>query len=200
MVERLRRQGVSDERVLAAMEALPRHFFLDKAFEDWAYKDQAFPIGGQQTISQPYTVAYQSCLLDVQPRQKVLEIGTGSGYQAAVLAMLGGRVYSVERQEGLYQKAEALLGQLRPGNVRCFHRDGYKGLAEFAPFDKIIVTAAAPEVPQVLLQQLAMGGRMVIPAGQAVQQMLRITRTGASVFETETFEEFRFVPFLEGLA
>lgn len=199
MVAELREKGIRDERVLEAMGALPRHFFLDKAFEEWAYKDSAFPIGNEQTISQPYTVAYQTILLDVQKREKVLEIGTGSGYQAAILALLGARVYTVERQELLYKRARMLLEKLKIGNIRCFYRDGSNGLPEHAPFHKIIVTAAAAEAPENLLQQLRVGGVMVIPIGsEAVQKMCRITRVSESEYQTEKFHEFRFVPFLEG--
>jgi protein-L-isoaspartate(D-aspartate) O-methyltransferase len=198
LVEKLRKRGIEDERVLEAMEKLPRHYFLDKAFEEHAYEDKAFPIGSEQTISQPYTVAYQTTLLDVQKREKVLEIGTGSGYQAAILAMLGARVYTVERQEALYQRAKALLRELQFGNVRCFFRDGSKGLPEYAPFDKILVTAGAEEPPEILLKQLKIGGFIVVPIGKTVQKMYRITRESETDFKEETFDRFRFVPFLEG--
>ena len=181
------------------MSELPRHFFLDKAFEEWAYQDKAFPIGNEQTISQPYTVAFQTELLDPQPREKILEVGTGSGYQAAILAMMGARVYTIERQEALYKKARKMLQQLQVGNVRCYYRDGYKGLPEFVPFDKIIVTAGATEIPQALLGQLRIGGILVIPVGEEVQTMLKITRTGKNEYEQEVKGEFRFVPFLKGL-
>ncbi len=199
LIAQLRERGISDEKVLAAMEALPRHFFLDKAFEEHAYEDKAFPIGSEQTISQPYTVAYQTSLLQVQKRDKILEIGTGSGYQAAILALLGARVYTVERQEALYHSAKALLEQLNIGNVRCFLRDGYKGLPEYAPFDKILVTAGAAEVPPALLEQLKTGGILVIPVGEEVQRMYRITRLSEREYREETFDNFRFVPFLEGI-
>lgn len=199
LVDELREKGIQEEKVLAVIGALPRHFFLDKAFEEWAYKDSAFPIGNEQTISQPYTVAYQTILLNVQKREKVLEIGTGSGYQAAILAMLGARVYTVERQELLYKRAKALLEKLKLGNIRCYFRDGTKGLPEHAPFHKIIVTAAAAEVPEALLEQLIIGGEMVIPVGSAaVQKMCKITRLSEKEYETQEFHQFRFVPFLEG--
>ena len=200
LVDGIRRRGISDERILTAMDALPRHFFLEKAFAEKAYEDTAFPIGCEQTISQPYTVAYQTALLEIEKREKVLEIGTGSGYQAAILALLGARVYTVERQELLYQKAKALLSQLGMRNVRCFFRDGSKGLPEFAPFDKILVTAGADKVPGALLEQLAIGGMLVIPVGADVQRMQRITRIGADEYKTERFDHFRFVPFLTGVA
>ena len=173
LVKELRGRGVEDERILAVMGTLPRHFFLEKAFEEWAYKDSAFPIGNDQTISQPFTVAYQTKLLDVHKREKILEIGTGSGYQAAILAMLGGRVYTVERQELLYKRAKVLLEKLQVGNIRCFYRDGYKGLPEHAPFDKILVTAAATEAPPALLRQLKINGFMVIPIGKKVQKCIK---------------------------
>ncbi|MCB0586704.1 MAG: protein-L-isoaspartate(D-aspartate) O-methyltransferase [Phaeodactylibacter sp.] len=199
LVEELRRKGISDERLLAAIGALPRHFFLDKAFEEWAYKDKPFPIGNEQTISQPYTVAYQTSLLNIKKRDKVLEVGTGSGYQAALLAMLGARVYTIERQEMLYERAKALLSKLRLGNIRCYLRDGNKGLPEFAPFDKIIVTAGAEDVPQALLEQLAIGGIMVIPVGEFVQKMHRITRISEEEYDDQVLANFRFVPLLKGL-
>lgn len=199
LIEKLRERGISDEQVLLAMEALPRHFFLDKAFEEHAYEDKAFPIGSEQTISQPYTVAYQTSLLEVKKRDKILEIGTGSGYQAAVLALMGARVYTVERQEALYHKTKELLETLRVGNIRCFLRDGTKGLAEYAPFDKILVTAGAIGVPEALLQQLSIGGKLVIPLGEEVQKMYRITRISENSYKEETFDHFRFVPFLEGI-
>lgn len=199
LVEKIRAKGIHDERVLMAMEALPRHLFMDKAFEEWAYEDKAFPIGSDQTISQPYTVAYMTALLKVRKRHKVLEIGTGSGYQAALLALLGGRVYTVERQEELYQRTKALLKKLGIEGVRCFFRDGTKGLPEHAPFDRIIVTAGAPEIPDALLDQLRTGGIMVIPVGTENQKMYRIRRTGESEYEEEVFARFRFVPFLSGV-
>ncbi len=199
LVQTLRDKGIEDERVLNAMERLPRHFFLDKAFEEWAYEDKPFPIGSDQTISQPYTVAYQTSLLQVEERQKVLEVGTGSGYQAALLAMLGARVYTVERQEPLYKKAKQLLKDLQLGNVRCYLRDGHNGLPEFAPFDRILVTAGAKEVPSPLLEQLHEGGKMVIPVGGKSQRMKRITRVEEDRYAFEDFANFRFVPFLKGI-
>ena len=198
MIADLRQKGIRDEKVLAAMEAIPRHFFLEKAFEEWAYADKPFPIGEGQTISQPYTVAYQTQLLDVQKREKILEIGTGSGYQAAILAALGARVYTIERVEKLYKRTEALLKKLQPGNVRCYFRDGNKGLPEFAPFDKILVTAGAAAVPPALLEQLKPGGILVIPVGEPLQEMLRIRRMDESNYQTERLDRFQFVPFLEG--
>ena len=199
LVDDLRRRGITDETVLAALMTVPRHYFLDKAFEEHAYEDKPFPIGYDQTISQPFTVAYQTALLEVKPRDRVLEIGTGSGYQAAVLAVLGARLFTVERQEALYHSAKALLEQMGYGNVRCYFRDGTKGLLEFAPYDKIIVTAGAPIVPDALKQQLAVGGILVIPVGEDVQYMHRIKRLSKSEYQEDVFEAFRFVPFLEGV-
>ena len=171
---------------------------MDTTFEDLAYQDKAFPIGNEQTISQPYTVAYQTELLQVKKREKILEIGTGSGYQAAILALLGARVYTVERQEALYLKASKLLKKLKMENVRCFFKDGTKGLPTFAPYDKILATAGAEEIPQHLLNQLKIGGWLVIPVGIGVQQMLRITRLSETEYEKEVFGNFKFVPFLSG--
>jgi len=199
LIAQLRQKGIDDERVLLAMGTLPRHFFLERAFEEWAYEDKAFPIGNEQTISQPYTVAYMSSLLAVNKRDKVLEIGTGSGYQAAVLALMGARVFTIERQELLFQRARDLLRKLQPGNVRCFFRDGHRGLPEFAPFDKIIVTAGADRLPGVLLRQLKVGGIMAIPVGREDQRMYRITRRSATHFEEEVLGNFRFVPFQKGI-
>ncbi|GJM35362.1 MAG: protein-L-isoaspartate O-methyltransferase [Saprospiraceae bacterium] len=199
LVDTLRKKGISNEHVLTAIGQLPRHFFLDKAFEEWAYTDKAFPIGNEQTISQPFTVAYQTELLDPQPREKILEVGTGSGYQAAILALLGARVYTIERQELLFKQASKMLTQLSLGNVRCYYRDGYKGLPEFMPFDKIIVTAGAKKVPEALLEQLRIGGILVIPVGKEVQSMLKITRTGEKEYRQEIKGDFKFVPFVKGL-
>ena len=199
LVETLLKKGIKDAKVLEAIKLVPRHFFLEKTFEDWAYQDKAFPIGNEQTISQPYTVAYQTCLLEVNKREKILEIGTGSGYQAAILGALGARVYSIERQEDLYYKSSQLLEALKIGNIRTFFKDGYKGLPEFAPFDKILVTAGAEQVPEKLKLQLKLGGIMVIPVGKKVQRMYKITRITERRFREEILDNFRFVPFLEGV-
>jgi protein-L-isoaspartate(D-aspartate) O-methyltransferase len=199
LVDSLRKKGIRDEAVLHAMELVPRHFFLDKAFEEHAYEDKPFPIGHEQTISQPFTVAFQTEILQVQKRQKVLEIGTGSGYQAAVLGRMGARVYTVERYEALYNRAKSLLGRLHLSNVRCFYRDGSKGLPEFAPFDRILATAGAREIPDALKLQLCIGGILVIPVGEALQHMLRITRLSDTDYRVEDLGDFRFVPFLVGV-
>ena len=199
LVQSLRKKGIEDERILTVMNQIPRHYFLDRAFEEQAYKDKAFPIGCEQTISQPFTVAFQTQLLNIERRDKVLEIGTGSGYQAAVLASLGARVFTIERQETLYHKTRKLLNELGFRGIRMYFKDGYLGLPEFAPFDKILVTAGAPEVPQKLLKQLKIDGVLVIPVGTEVQQMLRITRVSETEFEEENWGNFRFVPFLSGV-
>ena len=161
-MDTIRQRGLTDEAVLAAMGSVPRHYFFDTAFEEHAYEDKAFPIGNGQTISQPSTVAYQSALLEIKNRDKVLEIGTGSGYQAAILAVLGARVYTVERQEALYLKAKNLLSEMGYHTIHCFFRDGTMGLKTHAPYHKIIVTAGAPVVPEPLKHQLAIGGILVI--------------------------------------
>ncbi len=197
MIEGLMAKGITNQKVMNAMMAIPRHFFIDNAFAKLIYEDKAFPIGSDQTISAPFTVAYQSQILNVQKRLKILEVGTGSGYQAAILAELGGRVYTVERQGKLYKKTSKFLAQFSPG-IRCFYRDGFLGLPEFAPFDRIIVTAGAVEIPEKLKSQLAIGGIMVIPVGEKTQRMIRIIRQAESKFLLEKMENFRFVPFLKG--
>lgn len=199
LVDVVAQKGIKDTRILEAMELLPRHFFLDKAFEELAYEDKAFPIGSEQTISQPFTVAYQTQLLEVKPREKILEVGTGSGYQAAILAMLGARVFSIERQEPLFHSAKKILRELGLESIRCRLGDGWKGLREFAPFDKIIVTAGAEEVPQKLKQQLKIGGILVIPVGVKAQKMFKIIRLSKEEFSEEVLDTFRFVPMLKGV-
>ena len=198
LVDLLRRKGIRDERVLQAMESVPRHFFFESSFLSFAYEDKPFPIGAGQTISQPYTVAFQTELLDVGRGDKILEIGTGSGYQACILAQMGGRVYSVERIKSLYLKAKAFLPTVGCTHVKLFYGDGYKGLSSYAPFNKILITAAAPYIPEMLVQQLAVGGILVIPLGSAdVQVMTRVIKTSADSFKTEDHGYFRFVPLLE---
>lgn len=199
LVDKLKRKGVNDERILAAIGGLPRHFFLDRAFEDLAYEDQALPIAAGQTISQPYTVAYQTELLQVSSGHRVLEIGTGSGYQACILHDLGARVYTIERQLDLFRKTSHLLPKIGYPNIRLYHRDGYLGLSEIAPFDRILVTAGAPKIPQPLKDQLAVGGLLVIPVGEGdTQQMIRLTKLMDGSFKQELFDNFRFVPLLQG--
>jgi len=199
LVEEVRRKGITDERVLEAINSVPRHFFLDSAFTSIAYDDKAFPIGEGQTISQPYTVAYQTQLLNCKPFDKVLEIGTGSGYQAAVLALIGVQVYTIERQKKLYDLNRDFTYLRSFHNIKFFFGDGYEGLPTYAPFDKVIVTAAAPCIPEKLLQQMKIGGMMVIPVNEGdLQRMLRITKTDVDYFEEEKFDFFSFVPMLEG--
>ena len=203
MVDRLRAGGITDEAVLQAMNEVPRHFFLDSALDSHAYEDRALKIGCEQTISHPSTVAMQSQLLAVERGMKVLEIGTGSGYQTAVLCRMGAKVFSVERQKGLFDQTRKLLSSLHY-NARCFLGDGYKGLAEadYGPYDRIIVTCGAPEVPEALMSQLKTGGIMVIPLGDGEQEMLRITKEGAEKGEwkVEKFGTYSFVPMLNGKA
>ena len=198
LVEGLRIKGIKDQRVLDAIAKVPRHLFMDSSFIQFAYKDQAFPIGAGQTISQPYTVAFQSELLDVQPNEKILEVGTGSGYQAAVLLEMGAMVYTIERQRELYLTVQQLLPEIGY-HPKFFFGDGYKGLPTYGPFDKIIITAGAPFVPDDLLQQLRIGGVIVAPIGPTDRQiMYRITRTAENEFEKEKHGRFVFVPLLKG--
>lgn len=196
LVEQLRNKGITDEEVLSAIGSVPRHLFMDSGFESHAYQDKAFPIAAEQTISQPYTVAFQSQLLQVQKGQSVLEIGTGSGYQTAVLTLLGADVYSIERQHQLYRYSMRQLPKLGYRSKKLVFGDGYKGLPEFAPFDRILVTAGAKEVPKALLNQLVIGGRMVIPVGTETQEMILMVRTSAKEFEKQKHGTFRFVPML----
>jgi len=198
LIEGLKIKGIRDERVLEALSRVPRHVFMDSSFVNFAYRDQAFPIGSGQTISQPYTVAFQTQLLDVFPLCKVLEVGTGSGYQAAVLCELSTKVYTIERQRELYIKAQQLLPEMGY-HPSFFLGDGYKGLPTYGPFDRILVTAGAPYVPEDLLQQLTTGGKLVIPVGNGDQQeMLLITRVAEDDFSTEKHGAFVFVPLLKG--
>ena len=190
-------KGIIDEKVLDAIRKIPRHLFMDSSFEDHAYQDKAFPIAADQTISQPYTVAFQTEVLQVSKGDTVLEIGTGSGYQTAVLFELGARVYSIERQLELFKRTKLFLSKIGVHPRHLGFGDGYKGLPEYAPFDRIIVTAGAPHVPKALLGQLKVGGRMVIPVGKDQQIMTLFTRKSATEFEKTEFGEFRFVPLLE---
>ncbi len=193
----LEEKGITDKKVLEAIKIIPRHLFLDSSFENFAYQDKAFPIAAGQTISQPYTVAYQTQLLQVKKDDKILEIGTGSGYQTAVLCVLGAKVYSVERQNELFKTTSALLPKL---GIRAKHLsfgDGYKGLPNHAPFDSIIVTAGAPIIPKPLMAQLKIGGRLVIPLGKDDQVMTMLIRKNETQFEKHEFGDFKFVPLLE---
>ena len=193
----LRDKGITDENVLAAMNNIPRHFFLDSAFDEIAYEDRAFPISEGQTISQPYTVAYQTQLLQVKPYDKILEIGTGSIYQATVLAEMGAKVFTIERQKVLFEKTRTYIFKNRYPNLKFFFGDGYEGLPTYAPFDKIIITAAAPFIPPKLIAQLKTGGKMVIPVDEGEhQRMLRITKNADGSTSEEAFQHFSFVPML----
>ena len=199
LTDGIRKKGISDERLLEAIARIPRHFFLDSAFDDVAYEDRAFPIGEGQTISQPYTVAYQTMLLQVKPFEKVLEIGTGSVYQACVLAELGAQVYTIERQKKLYDANKEFAYLRKYPNIKFFYGDGYEGLPTYAPFDKILITAAAPEIPPKLIDQLKVGGMMVLPLGAGeVQQMKRVTKLERGAIKEEVFDNFSFVPMVEG--
>ena len=192
----LKEKGIENAAVLSAIEAVPRHLFLNSSFIERAYEDIAFPIGSGQTISRPHTVAFQTELLDLKKGEKVLEIGTGSGYQTSVLLEMGAKVYTIERQKALFDLTKTFLPTIGY-NPKFFYGDGYKGLPVFAPFDKIIITAGAPIIPDALLDQLKVGGIMVIPLGEAVQTMTLIKKIANKKFEKVEYGEFRFVPLLE---
>ncbi|HXH17504.1 MAG TPA: protein-L-isoaspartate(D-aspartate) O-methyltransferase [Chitinophagales bacterium] len=199
LVNIIREKGITDEAVLEAIGSIPRHYFFDPAFVEHAYEDKAFQIGEGQTISQPYTVAYQTQLLEVQRRDKILEVGTGSGYQACILAYMGARVFTIERHKKLYERAKALLEAMHVTNIRFFYGDGFEGLPAFAPFDKILITAAVAEQPVKLLDQLRIGGYLVMPYGKgSVQHMQRIIKIDEGKYEQEQYDTFKFVPMLKG--
>ncbi len=199
LIEELQNKGITNKPVLDAIGQIPRHLFLESSFLEFAYQDKAFPIGAGQTISQPYTVAIQSTLLNIQKGDKVLEIGTGSGYQAAVLSLMGAKVFSIERQKELFVKTKALM-ELLKYRMKLFYGDGYMGLPAFAPFNKIIITCGAPFIPEKLVEQLKIGGIMVIPLGEDVQTMTTITKISETEYTQETHGQFRFVPMLENKA
>jgi len=199
LVDIVRQKGITDERVLDAILHIPRHFFMDSAFDKIAYEDRAFPIGEGQTISQPYTVAYQTQLLEVKPFDKVLEIGTGSAYQCSVLAEMKAQVYTIERQRKLFDLNKQFQYLKKYPALKFFYGDGFEGLPTYAPFDKVIVTAAAPFIPPKLVEQLKPGGLMVIPVGEGnVQRMLRLTKQADGGATQEVFDNFSFVPMVEG--
>lgn len=199
LIDSIKKKGIGDDRVLEAMLNVPRHFFLDTALDHNAYEDKAFPIGEGQTISQPYTVAYQTQLLQIEPYDKILEIGTGSAYQASVLAEIGAQVFTIERQKKLFDHNKEFTFLKKYPNIKFFYGDGFEGLPTYAPFDKILITAAAPEIPPRLIEQLKMGGKMILPLHKGeFQQMLRITKKENGNLEEEAFENFSFVPMLKG--
>jgi len=199
LIDILKEKGITDNNVLTAMTNIPRHFFLDSALDEIAYEDRAFPISEGQTISQPYTVAYQTQLLQVKPNEKILEIGTGSIYQASVLAEMGAKVFTIERQKKLFEKTKQFIFKSQYPNLKFFYGDGFEGLPTYAPFDKVLITAAAPLIPPKLLAQLKTGGRMVIPVDEGEhQRMLRITKNEDGSTSEEAFENFSFVPMLTG--
>lgn len=200
LIETLREKGITDEKVLEAMNTIPRHFFLESAFDKIAYEDQAFPIGAEQTISHPYTVAYQTQLLQVKKGEKILEIGTGSIYQTTILAEMGAQmVYTIERQKKLADLQGDYYFRNKYLNIKFFYRDGFLGLPTYAPFDKILITAAAPFVPPKLLEQLKPGGVMVLPVNEGEsQRMLRLTKSLDGTIQEESFDTFSFVPMLNG--
>jgi protein-L-isoaspartate(D-aspartate) O-methyltransferase len=198
LVETIEGKGIKDKKVLDAIGKIPRHYFMDSGFVEFAYKDQAFPIGSEQTISQPYTVAFQTELLNVKKHDKILEVGTGSGYQCVILLELGAKVYTIERQRELYLKSRTLLSEMgyKP---YFFYGDGYQGQPNYSPFDKIIITAGAPEIPSELLKQLKIGGRMVVPVGgDRGQKMVTVDRVGEDEYKKTEHGLFAFVPMLKG--
>ena len=199
LLDLLREKGINDERILGAMNNIPRHFFMDSALDNIAYEDRAFPIAAGQTISQPYTVAYQTELLEVNSNEKILEIGTGSIYQATVLAELGAKVFTIERQKDLFEKTKNYVFKSKYPNLKFFYGDGFEGLPTYAPFDKVLITAAAPFIPPKLLEQLKTGGKMVIPVDEGPhQRMLRLTKNADGSVQEEVFLNFSFVPMLKG--
>ena len=198
LIAGLRAKGITDESVIAAFEKVDRHKFIESWMEGKAYWDQPLPIKYNQTISQPFTVAYQTQLLHIQEGDKVLEIGTGSGFQAAILSAMGAKVYSIERQEGLFRDTSKLLEEI-DHKIFTFFGDGFNGIPQYAPYDKIIVTCGAPNVPLTLINQLKTNGLMVIPVGTETQKMIRITKTGENAYTEEEFGDFVFVPMLKSL-
>ena len=195
----LKIKGIKDDSVLEAIKSVPRHLFMDSGFLDHAYQDKAFPISSGQTISQPFTVAFQTELLKVKKDQKILEIGTGCGYQAAILCQMGAKVYTIERIKELFRKTSVFLPSINYRPKKMIYGDGYLGYSEEAPYDSIIVTAGASEIPEKLINQLKIGGRMVIPVGDEVQKMKLVTKLSESDFETKIFGDFQFVPMLKNI-
>ncbi len=200
MVSYLKEKGIGNQKVLDVFKIVPRHLFLDSTLESHAYEDKAFPIGAEQTISHPYTVAFQTELLQVNSGMKVLEIGTGSGFQTAILIALGAEVYTIERQLELYRKCDRHFSIYPPGPKKLIYGDGYKGYLKEAPYDRIIVTAGAPEIPKELLKQLKVGGILVIPVGEEQQKMIVLERKGTKEFHQTVYGDFQFVPLLKETA
>ncbi|MFN5055362.1 MAG: protein-L-isoaspartate(D-aspartate) O-methyltransferase [Bacteroidota bacterium] len=199
LVDQIKEKGITDQAVLDAILRVPRHFFLDSAFEKQAYEDRAFPIGQEQTISQPYTVAYQTQLLQVKPFEKILEVGTGSAYQASVLAELKAKVYTIERHKKLYESNKKFAYLKKYPTLQLFYGDGFEGLPTYAPFDKVLITAAAPFIPEKLIAQLKPGGMMVLPLDEDdMQRMHRVTKMPDGSLVEEKFDQFSFVPMLVG--
>ncbi|MDQ6904343.1 MAG: protein-L-isoaspartate(D-aspartate) O-methyltransferase [Bacteroidota bacterium] len=199
LVDNIKEKGITNERVIEAILQIPRHYFLDTALDHIAYEDRAFPIQEGQTISQPYTVAYQTQLLQVEPYDKILEIGTGSAYQATVLAEMGANVFTIERQKKLFENNKSFVFKNKYKNIKFFYGDGFEGLPTYAPFDKILITAAAPLIPPKLIEQLRPGGKMVLPLDDdGIQKMIRVTKNEDGTCEEETFSNFSFVPMLKG--
>jgi protein-L-isoaspartate(D-aspartate) O-methyltransferase len=198
LVDLLKTKNITDEKVLKAIGSVKRHIFFNIDFQMHAYEDKPFSIDAGQTISQPYTVAFQTQLLELKTLDKVLEIGTGSGYQAIILAECGARVFTIERQKVLYDKTKPLLAALGYDKIKCFYGDGFKGVPSYAPYDKIIITAAAPEIPEDLKNQLKVGGYLIIPLGTETSTMMRLKKISETEFEEEQFHEFKFVPMLKG--
>jgi protein-L-isoaspartate(D-aspartate) O-methyltransferase len=199
LIDTIKEKGITNERVLEAIMQIPRHYFLDTALDHIAYEDRAFPIQEGQTISQPYTVAYQTQLLEIEPYDKILEIGTGSAYQATVLAEMGANVFTIERQKILFELNKQFIFRKKYPNIKFFYGDGFEGLPTYSPFDKILITAAAPFIPPKLIEQLKSGGKMVIPLDdEGLQKMMRITKNEDGSYEEETFSNFSFVPMLKG--
>ena len=195
----LKTKGIKDDSVLEAVKSVPRHLFMDSGFLDHAYQDKAFPIASGQTISQPFTVAFQTELLNVKKDHKILEIGTGSGYQAAILCHMGAKVYTIERIKELFRKTSVFLPSINYRPKKMIYGDGYLGYSKEAPYDSIIVTAGASEIPEKLINQLKIGGRMVIPVGDEVQKMKLVTKLSETDFETKIFGDFQFVPMLKNI-
>ncbi|HWH64383.1 MAG TPA: protein-L-isoaspartate(D-aspartate) O-methyltransferase [Ginsengibacter sp.] len=199
LIDTIKEKGITDERVLDAIMNIPRHFFLDTALDRIAYEDRAFPIQEGQTISQPYTVAYQTQLLDVEPYDKILEIGTGSAYQASVLAEMGANVFKKKKKKKLFELNRDFIFRKKYPSIKFFYGDGFEGLPTYAPFDKILITAAAPFIPPKLIEQLKPEGKMVLPLNdEGLQKMMRITKNEDGSYEEETFSNFSFVPMLKG--